>query len=100
VTIREEMQGWFRFLGVGLMAVGVLSGLWHPTWDNYLLREAVLGASMICVVGVSAYGLRCPRCHRFLMQHAHRFLDNRAPYACPKCGVSIDDPADSPDNLK
>jgi hypothetical protein len=57
MTIRHELRRWYRFLWIGLMAVGILAGSWRPTtWFNYYLRMAVLGFLLISVIAYSALG--------------------------------------------
>jgi hypothetical protein len=91
VTIRNALIGWFRFLWVGILAVGIVAGSWQATWNNHRLREPVLGFLLISVIGVFAFGFRCPRCHSSLAARAPRILGGR-PCECPKCGVSVDEP--------
>jgi hypothetical protein len=93
MTIRKTLLGWFRFLWVGILAVGVLAGSWQATWYNHLFREAVLGFLLISVIGVFAYGFRCPRCGASLAIRATAILSGRA-CECPKCGCSVDEPRD------
>jgi hypothetical protein len=96
MTIRKTLGRWFRFLGLGLIVVGILAGSWRPTtWLNYYLRMAILGFLAVSVIGIFAFGFACPRCRRSLLMQAPAILDGR-PCACPKCGVSVDEPANSP----
>jgi hypothetical protein len=94
MTIRKKLLGWFRFLWVGILAVGVLAGSWQATWYNHLFREAVLAFLLISVVGVFGFGFRCPRCRGSFATRATAILSGR-PCDCPKCGVSIDEPRDT-----
>jgi hypothetical protein len=60
VTVRLVLRWWFRFLWVGLMAVGVLAESWRPhTWFTYNLRIAVLSFLAIGVIGVFSFGFAC-----------------------------------------
>jgi hypothetical protein len=100
MTIRHELRGWCRFLWIGSIAVGILAGSWRPTtWFNYYLRVFVLGFLFISVIGLFGYGFVCPRCRGSLaMKTATIFSGRRC--ACPKCGVSIEEPLDAPANPK
>jgi hypothetical protein len=83
-----------------LLAVGVVAGSWRvSTWLSYYLRMAALTFLAISVVGVFVYGFVCPRCRASLLFKSVTVFDGR-PVACPKCGVSMDDPRDSPANRK
>jgi|ERR1700733_809620 hypothetical protein len=100
MTIRDELRGWYRFLWISLIAVGILAGSWRPTtWVNYYLRMAVLGFLLISVIGIFGYGFVCPRCRGSLVLKAPTIFSRR-PCACPKCGVSIDKPLDATANPK
>jgi hypothetical protein len=99
MTIRHALRGWLRFLWLSLMAVGILAGSWRPhTWLNYYLRMAILTFLAIGVIGVFAFGFVCPRCRSSLLMKSATIIGGR-PYACPKCGVSLDEPAKTRDNL-
>jgi hypothetical protein len=90
-TIRQALRGWYRFLGVGLIGVGILAGNWRPfTWPSYYLRMAVLGFLLVSVVGVFVFGFRCPRCRASLLLKATAILSG-GKFACPKCGVGMDE---------
>lgn len=91
MTIRRTLLGWYRFLWVGILAVGVLAASWQATWYNHLFREAVLGFLLISVLGVFAFGFRCPRCRGSLATRAAAILSGR-PCECAKCGLSVDEP--------
>jgi DNA-directed RNA polymerase subunit RPC12/RpoP len=99
MTIRQALRRWFWFLWVGLLAVGVLSQSWRATWLNHMFREVILGFLLFCVCGIFGFGYRCPRCHAVLVHKAH-VIGRGGPFACPRCGVSIDEPDDSPANAK
>jgi hypothetical protein len=95
MSIRRALLGWYRFLWVGLLAVGVLSGSWHATWYNHIFRAAVLGFVLVSVLGVFGFGFRCPRCRSSLVTKAPTILSGRS-FECPKCAVSVDEPRDGP----
>jgi hypothetical protein len=96
MTIRQALRGWFRFLGVGLMAVGILAGCWRPTtWFNYYLRIAVLVFLFLGVVGIFGFGFVCPRCRASLVLKAADIFSG-GKFACPKCGVQMDEPTNRP----
>jgi hypothetical protein len=99
MTIRKTLDSWFRFLWIGIMAVGVLAGSWQATWENHFFREAVLGFLLISVIGVFASGFRCPRCRGSFATRATTILSGRQ-CECPKCGVSVDEPRDNPADAK
>jgi hypothetical protein len=93
MTIRQALRGWYRFLLIGLMAVGILAGSWQAsTWFNYYFRMAVLSFLLISIIGVFGFGFVCPRCRSSLATKAATIFAGR-PCACPKCGVSMDEPA-------
>jgi predicted RNA-binding Zn-ribbon protein involved in translation (DUF1610 family) len=99
MTIRQMLRRWFRFLWLGLMAVGILAGSWRPhTWLNYYLRMAVLTFLAISVIGVFAFGFVCPRCRSSLVMKSSTIFGGH-PCVCPKCGVSLDEPEKTHDNL-
>jgi hypothetical protein len=100
MTIRHALQLWFRFLWMGVLAVGVLAASWQATWDNHWIRAALLGFCLVCVIGVFAFGFRCPRCRTSLIHKASVILTKGGPLACPRCGVSMDDPREGPVNAK
>jgi hypothetical protein len=90
-TIRQSMRGWHRFLGIGILIVGILASSWRiHTWFGYYLRMSVLAFLIITVVGVFAFGFVCPRCRRSLLFNSFAIFDGR-PSKCPRCGVSMDD---------
>jgi hypothetical protein len=91
MTIRQALRGWYRFLAAGLIAVGVLASGWRPTWNTQTLRVAVLSFLLVSVLGVFAFGFRCPRCRASLILKAAA-ISRGGRFACPKCGVSIDEP--------
>jgi hypothetical protein len=94
------MRGWFRFLWMGLMVVGILAGSWRAsTWLNYYFRMATLTFLIISVIGIFAFGFVCPRCRKSLVTKSAMIFGGR-PCVCPKCGVSMDEPRDSPNNVK
>jgi len=97
MTIRQALRSWYTFLGVGLMAIGVLAGGWQATWYNHILRAAVLSFLLVSVFGVFAFGFRCPRCRAKLVHKAAAILKG-GPFACPKCQVSVDEPTKSSAN--
>jgi hypothetical protein len=91
MTIRQALRGWFRFLWLGLMAVGILAASWHPhTWLNYYVRMTTLALLASSVMGIFACGFRCPRCRSGLLLKAASIIDGR-PCVCAKCGVSLDE---------
>jgi hypothetical protein len=96
MTIRQALRGWYRFLGVGLIAVGILANGWRATWYNHILRVVVLSFLLVSVLGVFAFGFRCPRCRASLVAKAATIFRGRS-FACPNCGVSMDEPATSVD---
>ena len=100
MTIRHALRLWYRFLWMGVLAVGVLAASWQATWDNHWFRAALLGFGLLCVVGVFAFGFRCPRCRTSLVPKAPAILTEVGALACPKCGVSLDEPRRSSANAK
>ena len=98
MTIRQALRGWFGFLSVGFLAVGILGGSWRAhTWLNYYIRMAVLSFLLIGVIGVFGFGFACPRCRTSLVIKSLTIF-NGSPCICPKCGVSIDDSNIDPQN--
>jgi FtsH-binding integral membrane protein len=100
MTINQALRGWYRFLGVGLMAVGVVAAGWQATWYNHIFRAAVLSFLLVSVFGVFAFGFRCPRCRASLVHKATTILVRGRAFACPKCGVGLYEPRESPANPK
>jgi hypothetical protein len=99
-TIRQSMRGWYQFLAIGVLLVGVLASSWRiHTWTGYYIRTAVLTFLLIAVVGVFAFGFVCPRCRKSLFLKSTAIFDGR-PCKCPRCDVSMDDRNDDPANLK
>jgi hypothetical protein len=99
MTIRLSLRWWFRFLWLGLLAVGILAGSWRShTWLNYYIRMAILTFLTISVLGVFLFGFVCPRCHSSLVMKSAAIMGKR-PCVCPKCCVSLDEPAKSHGNL-
>jgi hypothetical protein len=98
VTIRQAFLLWYRFLWVALLAVGVLAGSWRATWDNHVFRAGVLSCLVLSVVGLFAFGMRCPRCQVHLVHKAPDILGRRGQFKCPKCGVSMEDARQDPNN--
>lgn len=99
MTIRQALRGWYRFLWAGLIGVGILAAGWQATWLNHIFRDSVLVVLAISVIGVAGFGFCCPRCRTSLATGATRILSGR-PFTCPKCGVSMDQPRNSPANLE
>ena len=100
MTIRQAMRGWFQFLVIGIVIVGILASSWRiHTWVAYYFRMAALSFLVITVVGVFAFGFVCPRCRKSLLGNAPAIFGGR-PSKCPKCGVSVDERNDDPANLK
>jgi hypothetical protein len=96
LTIRRALRGWHQFLFIGLMAVGILAGSWRPTtWFDYHLRMAVLVFLLLGVLGVFAFGFVCPRCRANLVLKAATIFSG-GKFACPKCGVGMDEPTNNP----
>ena len=97
MTIRQVLRRWFRFLWLGLIAVGILAESWRPdTWLNYYVRMAALTFLAFGVIGIFAYGFACPRCRQSFVMKAATLLAG-SPCVCPRCGVSVDAPAKQPD---
>lgn len=100
MTIRQELREWYRFLWIGLMVVGVAAGSWRAsTWLTYHFRMGVLTFLLISVIGVFAFGFVCPRCRTSLVMKSAQIFSGR-PCACPRCGVSMDEPRDNPSSQK
>ncbi len=98
MTIRQLLRQWFRFLWMGLLAVGILAASWRAgTWLTYYGRMAVLTFLAISVIGVFGFGFVCPRCGKSLVLKAATIFEGRQ-CSCPKCGVSVDEPAKSHGN--
>jgi hypothetical protein len=96
MTIRESLRNWFRFLGIGILAIGILAGSWRVhSWLNYYIRMAVLSFLLISVLGLFGFGFACPRCRKSLAMKVPKILDGQ-PFHCPKCGVNIDEPQRNP----
>jgi hypothetical protein len=99
-TIRNSMRGWYHFLGIGILLVGILASSWRiHTWTGYYFRMAVLAFLLITVVGVFAFGFVCPRCRKSLFFKSIAIFDGR-PCKCPRCGTSMDDRNDDSANMK
>ena len=73
------------------MTVGVLAEIWRPhSWFAYYLRISVLAILGTSVIGAFALGFICPRCRRSLLTNAGTIFSGRS-FACPRCGVSLDE---------
>jgi predicted Zn finger-like uncharacterized protein len=92
MTIRQALRGWYRFLWMGLLGIGVLARSWQPTWVNHVFRLVVLTFLVVSVVGVVGFGFRCPRCRASFAKNASDILMVRREFSCPKCRISIDEP--------
>jgi len=99
MTIRRALAGWYRFLWVGMMLVGAVGLSWRDTGYNHTFRMSVISLLLVSVFAVFGCGFRCPRCRTSLITRAATILSS-SPCGCPKCGVSMDDPRESPANLK
>ena len=98
MTIRQALRGWYRFLGVGLIGIGILAGSWRPiTWFSYYLRMTLLAFLLLGVIGVFAFGFVCPRCRTSLVLKAAAIFSG-GKITCPKCSVGIDEPMVGPAN--
>jgi uncharacterized C2H2 Zn-finger protein len=101
MTIRDfvKYQTWKR-VGLPLMVVAVVAAaatIVFPapadSWVSGALFLCYAAAIVVSVVGLAR--LRCPRCHKGLgavaVPVAFR-LFGRKVTACPRCGVSLDEP--------
>jgi hypothetical protein len=100
MTIRRTLQGWYRFLWVALLLVGALARAWQDTGYNHVFRSGVIGFLLASVFLLFAFGFRCPRCRGTLVHKAPGILMQGGTFFCPKCGVSLDELRESPDNLR
>jgi hypothetical protein len=100
MTIRRTLQGWYRFLWVSLLLVGALASAWQDTGYNHAFRIGVIGFLLASVLLLFAFGFRCPRCGGTLVHRAPGILMRGGTSFCPKCGVSLDELRESPDNLR
>jgi hypothetical protein len=92
MTIRQSLRGWYRFLWLSLIGVGILAGSWRAaTWTNYYIRMATLGFLLLGIIGVFSFGFVCPRCRNSLVIKSVTIF-NGGPCSCPKCGVGLDEP--------
>jgi protein-S-isoprenylcysteine O-methyltransferase Ste14 len=90
MTLRQTLTAWFRFLWLGLLAIGVFASSWRDNGYNHFLRIGVLTFLIVTVFGLFAFGFRCPRCRISLAPKASHVL-RTGPYACPRCGASMDE---------
>jgi predicted RNA-binding Zn-ribbon protein involved in translation (DUF1610 family) len=93
MTIRRTLQGWFTYLRITTLLVGILAYSWHDNGYNHGFRAVVLSSLLFCVVGLFAYAFRCPRCGKSLLLGASNILMTSAQCVCPKCGVNLDEAA-------
>jgi len=100
MTIRRALRGWFTYLRVGLVLVGVLAFGWHDNGYNHTFRVSVLAVLITSVCTLFAFGFRCPRCRSSLVHKAPTILMKGCQFACPNCGVSVDEPRDSTTHTK
>ena len=100
MTIRRTLQGWYRFLWVALLMVGALGRGWQDTGYNHAFRIGVISVLLASTLLLFASGFRCPRCRRTLVHKAPAILMQGGSCFCPNCGVSMDAPRESPDNLR
>jgi hypothetical protein len=91
MTIRRTLRGWYRFLWVAMIMVGVLGGVWRDTGYNHAFRIGVLCLLLVSVFTLFAFGFRCPRCRTSLVSKAPTLLTTGGRFVCPRCGVSVDE---------
>jgi predicted membrane channel-forming protein YqfA (hemolysin III family) len=91
-TVRRTLGGWFTYLRVAIVLVGVMASLWHDNGYNHGFRLVVVTGVLILVVGLFGYAFRCPRCGRSLLLEASVILMTRKTCACPRCGLNLDEP--------
>jgi predicted RNA-binding Zn-ribbon protein involved in translation (DUF1610 family) len=91
MTIRQTLRAWYRYLWVSLLLVGAFGISWQDNGYNHALRIGILVLLCAAVVTLFAFGFRCPRCRTSLISNAAHIVTSNAPFACPKCGVSMDE---------
>ena len=73
------------------MLIGVLSWYWRDTGLNHVFRIVTLVLLIVSAAMLFAIGFRCPHRRHSLVKHAPTILMTMAPFACPKCGATIDE---------
>jgi hypothetical protein len=91
MTIRQTLRGWYRYLWVALLSVGAFGMYWPDNGYNHAVRISVLVLLCAAAMTLFAFGFRCPRCKTSLIPNAAHIVMNGGPFACPKCGVSVDE---------
>jgi len=99
MTIRQVLIRRYWLAMSGLVLVLALGRVWHATEQTHNLRGGVLLVLGLSLVAVVAFGFRCPRCQTLLVMRGASILSGR-PMGCPKCGVGMDEPMDSPGNQR
>jgi hypothetical protein len=92
ITIRRALRGWFTYLQLSLLGVGVLASAWRDNGYNHGFRAVILALVLASVFGLFVCGFRCPRCRTSLIHRSTALLADRGVAACPRCGVSFDEP--------
>jgi predicted RNA-binding Zn-ribbon protein involved in translation (DUF1610 family) len=91
MTIRQTLRGWYRYLWVSLLLIGAFGISWRDNGYNHAFRLGVLALLCAAAMTLFAVGFRCPRCRTSLIPNAAHIVMSGAPFACPKCGVSVDE---------
>jgi hypothetical protein len=92
MTIRQTLQGWYRFLFVSLLIVGALAISWRDNGYNHGFRIIAISLLLVSVLALFACGFQCPRCRKTLVHKAPAILMQGGASVCPNCGVSLDEP--------
>jgi predicted RNA-binding Zn-ribbon protein involved in translation (DUF1610 family) len=108
MTIREYIQGRARLLrvltfGWFVLPVALIFMFPHRAKTSAILWLAVGYVAMVAIRYAIAWQTRCPRCGKSLWSVTTRAtppFSKIITYSCPKCGVSLDEPMQSPDNAQ
>jgi hypothetical protein len=98
MTIRQVMARSYRIFLVTVVACALLAAFWLS--QNQVIQGIVLCFLIMLATALFSWVFRCPRCRTSLIPKLAVILSKRPSVVCPKCGVSLDEPMESPANPK